>query len=191
MKKTLLYFSLSLFSYSVYAAEATLTWIHPTQNEDGTPIVTAPETSGALESTRIEFGSCSSSSFGTKEGEVVVPYPATTTTIKNLKSSQLYCFRAYSQNNLLEESLASNVASRQMPNVRPKPPSLATDIVVANTILWKLDRYAKRYTVSSAGYVKLGTPCKRKQYEVAGVTYNVVKTKRGSEYIAICEIDQT
>jgi hypothetical protein len=186
MKK--MYFTgLLLFSPLVQGLEATLTWVHPTQNEDNSLIPISTGT-GALTSTRIEYGTCSGASFGTKEGEVTVPFPATSTTIGNLRGGRTYCFRAFSINNLNDVSKSSNVVTRVMPNPIPKPPTLSSTITVAVNTSWRVRPSGGGYTLQYAGAVQPGTQCLPASYTVNGIQYNVIREARrgAAPIVSIC-----
>ena len=85
MKKLLL---LALLPIAALAGTATATWVHPTLKQDGSVLPLAQ-----ILSTRVEWGTCVGTTFGTAVGQVIVPAPATTTTINNLAPGT-YCFHA-------------------------------------------------------------------------------------------------
>lgn len=132
------------------AADVGVSWTNPTTNTDGSAI---PATGvGSLTGTRVEYGSCSGSVFGTKAGEVNAPAPATSTSITGLSAAQTYCFRSYAKNTYGSESAASNVASKALPAPTPNPPVLSSTVTVA----WDL-KNGKPFRV--VGRIALGTPC--------------------------------
>lgn len=111
-----------LLAASAIAAAATLStsWTNPTQNTDSSAIpATGP---GSIASTRVEYGSCSGTAFGTKSGEVTVQGAATTASIPNLGPGT-WCARAYTTNTYGSESGPSNVASKVIAAPTPNPPT--------------------------------------------------------------------
>lgn len=151
-------------------AVATLTWILPTQNEDGTTIPLSG--SGSLVETRIEYGAClSGGGFGTKYGQVVVPVSATSVEINSFSAGQTVCFRAYAKNLAGQESAPSNVASKTFTPSPPKPPSLS----VIETVAYGVQLSKNGYRLAkSVGSVPLGTEC--------GV---LITSKRGKRYYEV------
>ena len=119
---TLLLVFLSLATVA-YAGEATVSWTNPTTNTDGSAIpATGP---GSLTGTRVEWGSCSGTAFGTKAGEVSVAAGVSSVVVPNLAPAT-YCFRAFSKNTYNVESAASNVASKAVPPPVPNAPIVVT-----------------------------------------------------------------
>lgn len=158
----------ALLPVTAFGATATLTWVNPTTNTDGTTI---PATgTGALTSTRVEYGTCAGTNvFGTKLGEQVATMPATTTTFSTLNAGTLYCFRAFSKNSYGSESGASAVVSKTTPAPTPNPPVLSATITVA---------YELNYTGAGTklgrrvATLNVGTPCMD----------NIVNTTSGPYY---------
>lgn len=162
---------LMLVSGVATAATATLTWTHPTQNTDGSAI---PSTgNGAIAQTRIEWGTCSGTGgFGTKESELIVPYPANTTTINNFLGGETVCFRAFSKNTYGIESDASEVVVKTFDAPKPRPPVLSSVITVAYQI--KINRKGETRLARRVGTVPIGTPCvDYPQYTNKGVFHPV------------------
>lgn len=132
-----------------FAADVTVTWTPPTQNTDGSAIPASGP--GSLTSTRVEWGSCVGTAFGTTAGERTVNAPAATTTITGLAPGT-HCFRAYARNTYGVESLASGVASRTLAAPTPNPPTAVTVALFAYELRnGKLNRVA--------GLVERGTRC--------------------------------
>jgi hypothetical protein len=135
------------------AADATLTWTHPTAFTDGTPLTPA-----MLANTRIEFGSCAGAAFGTKTGEVNLAPTFLTTTITGLAPGT-WCFRAYSKTIAIYgglESAPTGVVSKVIPFPAPNPPVLSTIV----TIAYELRQYSGgTLRFVQVGTVKLGAPC--------------------------------
>ena len=114
----LLPFSLLLATSVAVAGSAVISWNNPTANTDGSTI---PSTGpGSLVSTRVEWGSCSGSAFGTSQGNILVNQPSTSAEISDLAPG-LYCFRAFAKNTFGSESLASNIASKEVPQANVAP----------------------------------------------------------------------
>lgn len=83
---------LAALATAAQAGTATVSWTNPTQNTDGSAI---PSTGpGSLTSTRIEWGTCSGTAFGSRAGDMVVNQPATSGVVQNLAPGT-WCFRAY------------------------------------------------------------------------------------------------
>jgi hypothetical protein len=185
MKKAF-FIVIMFFSVVAHSAEVSLTWANPKQNVDGTTIPPNPS-DGALDSTRIEYGTCSGSSFGNRIGQVTASYPQTRAVIKNLRAGRTYCFRAYSVNNLSEESDASNVVSRKTLTVVPNSPTkLSNDVRSVVNILWKIQKTNRGYDLTYAGVLAYGTKCRSRSYKVNGVVYNVIRRNSNGEFVSIC-----
>lgn len=171
MKAKFLALFLSLFATAALATDATVTWVLPTQNTDGTSIpATGP---GSIVSTKIEHGYCSGSAFGTKLGEQTVNAPATTATIVNLAAGFTYCFRASARNTFGVDSAFSNVAQKVVPNPTPNAPVLSATI----TLAYDLKGISRDGTIllgRAVGTVELGTPCIDYAYQTNKGTYHMV-----------------
>lgn len=171
--KWVLSFALLLPAMSL-AGTATATWTHPTTNTDGSVLPLAEITS-----TRVEWGTCSGTAFGTKAGEVVVPAPAATTTINNLPAGET-CFRAFTLANG-NVSGPSAVQVKIVPAPTPNPPTFTTIAVVANANVapaYKILASGARSDVL-AGFVPTGRAC----------TGNVVFTYRGVPFRKVARAD--
>lgn len=130
------------------AADVTVTWTHPTQFTDGSTLAL-----GQIASTRVEYGSCSGSAFGTRVGDVTVPAPATTTTIAGFAPGT-HCFRAFTRTTAAaggQESAPSAVASRVIAFPPPNPPTIVTVATVAR--LWR------HGLQDQVGRIALNVPC--------------------------------
>lgn len=105
---------------------AQLSFVPPSKNTDGTDIPSACTTApcGALSLHRIEYGTCNSGAFGSKQGEITVAMPATTALVSGLVV-QVYCFRAFTRNDYGAESPASNVATKTIVPPTPASPLLS------------------------------------------------------------------
>jgi hypothetical protein len=169
-----------------FAADAALSWSNPTTNVDGSSIpATGP---GSIASTRLEWGTCSGTSFGTLQGSQSVPAPATTATITGLASGVTYCFRAFSINTFAEISLASNVVSRSMPNPVPRPPTLSSTV----SVVWSHKRMGWGETLEIVGTAPLGTPCgavvdaEAGMYQIDPAAVKLDRPLRGGVPVTFC-----
>jgi hypothetical protein len=138
------------------AGDALLSWTPPATNTDGSAI---PATgAGSLTGTRVEWGSCSGTAFGTAAGTVTVPAPSTSTTITGLGVAT-YCFRAFARNTYGSESLASAVVSKIFPAPVPNPPVLAVPVIAGmlQTPVYSVASSGKLGTF--VGFADVGTQC--------------------------------
>lgn len=145
--------ALCLGASPTHAGDAVLTWTLATQNTDGTAIPASGPTS--LASTRVEWGTCSGSNFGTKAGEQVVAKPATTHTVTNL-SAGTYCFRAYSRTVAGLESAPTNAVTKTILQAPPNPPG---NLVVADLVVYQVIGTPDAFALLPVGTVPAGTAC--------------------------------
>jgi hypothetical protein len=158
----------AFMSWQAFAVTATVTWVNPTANSNGTVI---PATgAGSLTQTRVEWGTCSGTAFGVKAGEVVVLAPGVSAAIPGFADGQVACFRAYAKNTYLLESAASNVVPKSFPAPTPNPPVLGSTITVAYDI--KMNSNGEILLGRAVGEMPLGTPC----------VDNDLQTNRGTYY---------
>lgn len=150
---SLVVIALCLGASPSHAGDAVLTWTLATQNTDGTAIPASGPTS--LASTRVEWGSCSGSNFGTKAGEQIVAKPATTYTITNLAPGT-YCFRAYSRTVAGVESAPTNVVSKTILQAPPNPPG---NLAVADLVVYQVIGTPDAFALLPVGTVPAGTAC--------------------------------
>lgn len=157
-----------LLPIAVLAATATVSWAPPTTNTDGSAIPASGP--GSIASARVEWGSCSGANvFGVRAGDVIVPAPATSTTIPDLAAATTYCFRVFARNTYGVESDASNVAAKLTPTPTPNPPVLSATITVA----YEAIQQGRTLTLGRVvGTVELGAPC----------INNVIETRQGAYY---------
>ncbi len=170
------------------AADLTGTFTLPTVNTDGTTI----GTTDAIAQVRVEYSICSgtsTSTFGTKLGEVVVPAPGTSYTITGVTFGK-YCLRAYAKNVLGVESDATTVLVKDYSAPKPKPPVLGAVSVVAYELNFtpngiKLGR--------AVGTVPLGTACgagyvtnRGTMYEVAREDVTLTRAPKSDAIVAEC-----
>jgi hypothetical protein len=111
------------------ASTITATWVNPTTNTDGSTIPTTAGAPEALQTWRVEYGTCVAGAFGVKAGEFIrtraAGGPELTTATNNVPPG-LTCVRVFVGNQAGRESDASNVASRVVEPSRPNPPNNVT-----------------------------------------------------------------
>jgi hypothetical protein len=170
-----------------WGATATINWQNPTQNEDGSAI---PATgAGSIASTRIEWGTCSGTAFGTKQGERVFTAPATSGAIDGLAAGATFCFRGFSTNTFGQSSAASNVVARLIPAPTPRPPVLSSTV----TVVWSYKRTGRGETLEVVGTAPLGTPCgalvveSSGMYEVDRTAVTLDRPLRGGIPVTMCD----
>jgi hypothetical protein len=116
----------SFHSPPTEAATITATWTNPTTNTDGSEIPATQGQPEALQTWRIEYGTCVSGAFGVKAGEFIrtrtTGGPALTTATNNVPTG-LTCVRVFVANVAGNESAPSNVASRVVAPSTPSPPT--------------------------------------------------------------------
>lgn len=149
---------------------AQVSWTNPTTNTDSTAIpATCPSgvtKCGKLALTRVEYGSCSGTAFGTKVGEITVTAPGTSALVSALVP-QMYCFRAIARNDFATDSAPSNVATKTIAPPTPNPPQVAVD-----TVAYEIKTNSTGTLVATrVGLVPLGTVCTDQQQKAGGVTY--------------------
>ena len=149
------------------AADINGSWTNPTQNTDGTAL-----TASDLDSTRMEFGTCSAPLvFGQKLGEVIVAAPLQKATASPAGYGT-FCLRAYTRANYVEngvkvtrESSVSNTASVTVPAPNPAPPSgFTASLVTTSTVAYTVTNANDRLAFLIVGSVPLGTACDPSQH---------------------------
>ena len=141
----LLFFATS----TAIAAEATLTWTAPTQNEDGSPLTD-------LAGFNLYYGT---SLGGPYDQTVNIPNPATTSyTVSGLAPNTTYYFVGTAYNEAGTESVYSNEATKTTAPTVPNPP---TNLTVSTE-----NQTAYTYSISkdilrmvAVGTVPSGTAC--------------------------------
>lgn len=132
------------------ATAGTVNWTNPVTYTDGSTLAPADITQ-----TRIEYGSCNGTAFGTKAGEVKATGPATSAPI-NL-SPGTYCLRGYTTAKGVE-SVASAVFKSVIAQPAPNPPVLVTVEMTA----YKMRQSVDGFSFVAIGTVPLGTACDAK-----------------------------
>jgi len=146
-------FALCLSAKPTWAGDAVLTWTLATANTDGSAIPASGPTS--LAATRVEWGTCSGSNFGTASGQQTVATPATTYTITGLAAGT-WCFRAYSRTVAGLESAPTNAVTKTILQAPPQPPG---NLTVAATVVYQLIGTPDRFATIPVGTIPAGTPC--------------------------------
>lgn len=149
--KKILALSLALLAPAAFAVQ--LNWTAPTTNTDDTPIpATGP---GALDSYRIEYGTCAGGAIGTKTGEVVVPATARTHTVAGLAAGT-WCFAIRAHNNQNEESDRSNTTTAvvALPKARP-----LSAVAAAGRTVFYVVQQSNRMAFLPVGTVSAATAC--------------------------------
>lgn len=135
------------------AGDAALTWTLATANTDGTAIPASGPTS--LAATRVEWGTCSGSNFGTASGQQIVATPAVTYTVTGLAAG-VWCFRAYSRTVAGLESAPTVVVTKTILQAPPNPPG---NLTVAALVVYQLIGTPDRFATIPVGTIPAGTVC--------------------------------
>ena len=146
-----------LLSGAAHAGDLAVRWTPPTTNTDGSAIPASG--AGSLTGTRIEWGTCSGTAFGTSIGSTIVAAPASSYTITGVEPGT-YCVRAFARNTYGGESVASNVSSKLVPAPVPNPPTITTVAVVAGmqqTPVYSITSAGKLSTLM--GFIDVGKAC--------------------------------
>ena len=146
-------FALCLGASPTHAGDAVLTWTLATQNTDGSAIPASGPTS--LASTRVEWGTCSGSNFGTASGQQIVATPAVTYTITGLAAG-VWCFRAYSRTVAGLESAPTVVVTKTILQAPPQPPG---NLTVAALVVYQFIGTTDAVALNPVGTVPAGTAC--------------------------------
>ena len=146
-------FALCLSASPANAGDAALTWTLATANTDGSAIPASGPTS--LASTRVEWGTCSGSNFGTAIGQQTVATPATTYTITGLAAG-VWCFRAYSRTVAGLESAPTNAVTKTILQAPPQPPG---NLTVAALVVYQFIGTDDAVALLPVGTVPAGTAC--------------------------------
>lgn len=145
---------LSLFSFTTTAqsADATLTWTHPTQRVDNTPIAITE-----IRETQIDWAKCAAGNVfpTTVDGTRAVAAPATTTVVTGLAYGT-WCFRARTADTGGLVSANSNTVWKQY-LAPPKPPV----IVTVSGLVWEMRTHPVDgpYLARVIGTIEAGKPC--------------------------------
>lgn len=146
-------------------ADGTLTWAHPTQYVDNTPIP-----AGGLSGTEIRYGRCNATRNGLLATPapvtVSVPFPATTRTITGLSNGE-WCYQARSTQPVGSPSDWTGHVWGLI-DLKPKPPVLSSTITTAYET-WQFG--GKVYLGRSIGTAPIGTECQAAVVQSFGLTY--------------------
>ena len=146
-------FVLSALPKTANAGDAALTWTLATQNTDGSAIPASGPTS--LTATRVEWGTCSGSAFGTVVGQQTVATPSVTYTVTGLAAG-VWCFRAYSRTVAGLESAPTNAVTKTILQAPPQPPG---NLTVAALTVYQFIGTTDAITLLAVGTVPAGTAC--------------------------------
>lgn len=152
-KWSLLLLTLASLTLEAFGATVTVNWTNPTTYTDGTPLPAS-----AITRTRIEYGTCAGTAFGTKAGEFIATGSATTATSPNLAPGT-WCFRALTTANGLE-SAPTNAVSTVLVQPPPNPP---TGLTVSATVAMTVIKQRDRFVMLPVGTVPAGTACDTSQ----------------------------
>ena len=141
-----------LFGTCVQADTINVSWTNPTTNTDGSAIPASG--AGSLTGTRVQYGSCSGTAFGTMAAEQVAAAPATTASFTGVGPGT-YCVRAFARNTYSKESVSSVVVPKVILEPVPGPPTITTVATTAYEI--RVSKSGLRLLV--AGTIELGEPC--------------------------------
>ena len=133
-----------------HAENATVSWSHPTQRVDGTPLAISE-----IKETQVDWGLCSAGTFPSlPAGTLAFAAPSTSGTVPNLAYGT-WCFRARTLDTGGRLSDNSTVVSKVI-LAPPKPPVLSTVITVA----YEINQTGSGMKLGRAvGTVGLGTAC--------------------------------
>lgn len=146
-------FALCLSASPANAGDAALTWTLATADTEGNAIPASGPTS--LAATRIEWGTCSGSNFGTASGQQIVATPATTYTVTGLAAG-VWCFRAYSRTVAGLESAPTNAVTKTILQAPPQPPG---NLTVADLVVYQFIGTTDAIALNPVGTVPAGTAC--------------------------------
>ena len=106
-----------LVVFSANAADVKVSWTHPTQYSDGTALPLE-----SIKDTRVQYGTCATTAFGTLTAEKYVAAPAATWTFTAVAAGT-YCFRAQTTDLQGRISPWSVVVSKSIVEIKPKAPT--------------------------------------------------------------------
>lgn len=149
MKRFSLLLAACLFAGTALAATHTVTWVNPTQRTDGTSLPAS-----SITSTKVEWGTCSGTAFGTVIGTASTVGAATSLTYTTTGVYGNICTHAYS-NTAGGTSAASNVAIKIVPESPPGAP-----VITVTTVAYELrDSWWRGPRMVSVGTIALGSTC--------------------------------
>jgi len=141
--------ALLFMSVQAHAGEATLTWVAPTQNTDGTPLTD-------LAGFKLYMGQVQG---GPYPVSVDIADPTVLSfTVPNLTEGLTYYFvsTAYNSADPVQESAWSNEATKTIPPLVPNPPTMLT---VQNLLVWDVLKEDDHFKFLGVGTVPSGTAC--------------------------------
>jgi hypothetical protein len=131
----------------------TLTWLNPVANTDGSALPASQ-----IASTRVEYGTCSGTAFGTRAGEVLTTGAVTTATVDRPVGT--HCFRAYTRTLAGAESAPSNVAQKII-LAAPNPPSNL--VATGDGFAYAIQQTPDQLGLVAVGRIPPGTQCDTSQ----------------------------
>lgn len=152
-----------------HAADITVTWTHPTVYTDGSALPVA-----SITQTRVEYGTCTGTAFGTRINQGAVTGSAATIVFRNLPPAT-YCFRAYTTASGVE-SAASVTATKVISQPAPGAPS---NLTVTDLVAYEMTKSPDGTEVASIiGVLPQGSLCSSETRELNGLTYRRVDPRR-------------
>lgn len=170
-----------------HAATLSGSFALPTQYEDGTALPQA-----SIKHIRVEVGTClAGPAFGVKEGEQLVPPPATAWAVTVPRAFGQFCGRAQTETVTGSLSSWTGPVTRTITEPPPKPPVLSSSITIAYET-WQFS--GKVYLGRSVGTLPLGVPCGAAVYQSFLVTYyeipreavNLTKVPKAGPLVTQC-----
>lgn len=174
---------------TAHADDGTVTWTHPTQYVDNTPIP-----AGGIAATEIQYGKCNATRTGLlatpSPVTVSVPFPATTRVISGLTTAE-WCFAARTTQPIGSPSDWTGYVWKLV-DIKPKPPVLSATITLAYDT-WTFG--GKVYLGRNVGTVPLGTPClegavvptaTRSYYEIPASAVTLTRTPNRGKLVTQC-----
>lgn len=172
---------------TAYAADANITWSHPTQRVDNTALPLSD-----IKETQIDYATCTAGTFpATPLGTKTVAAPAASAVISGLGYG-VWCFRARTVDTSGLQSENSTVVSKQY-LAPPKPPTLSAVI----TIVYEIQQNPNGVRLArEVGAVPLGTRClpqpiatdRGVYYEVPIDVVTLAKMPKSAIVVTQCEV---
>jgi len=149
-----------LFPLVAGAGTLTVTWVNPVTYSDNSALAATDITQ-----TRVEYGTCNGTAFGTRINQGAVQGTLTTIVFSNLPPAT-YCVRAYTTAKGVE-SIASAVSISTITQPPPNPPTLVT----GSTSAYEARPASTTAPLALVGLTQLGAPCGPETKVINGTTY--------------------